>query len=356
MPPTVTWPTSRPSTSTANGSSRPCRASRSQVADQLAERRSGVPPSRRDRRLPRPQPRGVGRPQRLPLTPVAVVQRGAGPGRSQPSRQRRRTSVAGQSSLISGRPRRSARRACASTGSSTASPSLTPPVEPGRLTTRVRPATPASPRDSTAVGTPVRDAVRPDRLGDARAPRGRAAARVTSGVRSVGVRPVPPVVSTTSAPPATAARSAASDRLAVGHDDRVRSTVEAQLAQAVDDQRAGAVVVDPGRGPVGRGRRPRARGRSLDASPRTARRVLASTRTSVITAALVDRLDHVDRARARRPRRAVSASISTPVRSAVRTVARDLDAVVGDLEVDRRPRGSRSGGTAGPGRGCAWRP
>ena len=30
---------------------------------------------------------------------------------------------------------------------------LTPPVEPGRLTISVRPATPHTPRDSTAVGT-----------------------------------------------------------------------------------------------------------------------------------------------------------------------------------------------------------
>src|SRR6185503_10163646 len=39
------------------------------------------------------------------------------------------------------------------TPSRTARPSRTPPVEPGRLITSVRPATPASPRDNTAVGT-----------------------------------------------------------------------------------------------------------------------------------------------------------------------------------------------------------
>src|SRR5262245_53151479 len=44
-------------------------------------------------------------------------------------------------------------RAWSSTSASTPSPSRTPPGEPGRLTTRVRPATPHTPRDSTEVGT-----------------------------------------------------------------------------------------------------------------------------------------------------------------------------------------------------------
>jgi hypothetical protein len=76
-------------------------------------------------------------------------------------------------------------------------PSRTPPVDPGRLTTSVRPATPATPRDRIAAGTP------------AAAPAARSASampgisrsttrRVISGVRSSGVSPVPPVVTTTS--------------------------------------------------------------------------------------------------------------------------------------------------------------
>ena len=63
-----------------------------------------------------------------------------------------------------------------SSGPRTASPSRTPPVEPGRLTISVRPAVPARPRESTAVGDAVLRAVPADRLGDARAPRGRARA------------------------------------------------------------------------------------------------------------------------------------------------------------------------------------
>ena len=45
--------------------------------------------------------------------------------------------------------------ACPSTGPSTAIPSRTPPVEPGRFTIRVRPATPATPRERIAAGTPA---------------------------------------------------------------------------------------------------------------------------------------------------------------------------------------------------------
>src|SRR5271156_331764 len=43
--------------------------------------------------------------------------------------------------------------AWSSTSASTPSPSRTPPGEPGRLTTRVRPATPHTPRESTEAGT-----------------------------------------------------------------------------------------------------------------------------------------------------------------------------------------------------------
>ena len=74
--------------------------------------------------------------------------------------------------------------------------------------------------------------------------------RVTSGVRSVGVRPVPPVVSTTRAPAATAARDGGADRFAVGHDDRGADR-EAERPQELDEQRAGRVLVDPGGGAVG---------------------------------------------------------------------------------------------------------
>ena len=42
----------------------------------------------------------------------------------------------------------------ASTGPSTTIPSRAPPLDPGKLTIKVRPATPATPRLSTAVGTP----------------------------------------------------------------------------------------------------------------------------------------------------------------------------------------------------------
>ena len=194
---------------------------------------------------------------------------------------------------LSGRSPRSAPPRAAAAGTTTARPSLTPPRDPGRLTTSACPLTPARPRDSAAVGMPLRGAVGPDRLGDARAPRGRAAARVTSGVRSVGVRPVPPVVITTRAPPATASRIAAPTGPRRARP-RGRSPRSPRSLERRHDQRAGGVLVDPGRGPVGRrddGRPhdPRLRDQSPLLPP-----VLDSTRTSVITARLVDGLDHVD--------------------------------------------------------------
>ena len=76
-------------------------------------------------------------------------------------------------------------------------PSRTPPVEPGRFTIRVRPATPATPRERIADGTPA--AAPAARSASAIPGTSRSITRlVISGVRSPGVSPVPPVVTTTS--------------------------------------------------------------------------------------------------------------------------------------------------------------
>ena len=85
-------------------------------------------------------------------------------------------------------------------GPSTFIPSRTPPGEPGRVTISARPIVPATPRDKTDVGTTSRDTRRSASAmpGTSRSSSGRTA----SGVTSVGVSPVPPVVSTTSAPDA----------------------------------------------------------------------------------------------------------------------------------------------------------
>src|SRR5690606_25742022 len=105
-------------------------------------------------------------------------------------------------------PPRNWSTACRSSGSSTARPSFTPPLDPGRLTISVRPATPARPRESAAVATFSRPYARM-----ASAMPGTSwsmTRRVASGVRSVGEMPVPPVVTTTSYPASAPARSAAS--------------------------------------------------------------------------------------------------------------------------------------------------
>ena len=96
---------------------------------------------------------------------------------------------------------------------------------------------PASPRESTAVGTFGAPAAR-----IASAIPGissSSSGRVTSGVASVGVRPVPPVVTTTSTPAATAARIAAPTGASSGTTS-LRHVV-AVRPQPGDEQRAAAV-------------------------------------------------------------------------------------------------------------------
>ena len=158
-----------------------------------ARRHGGVPAGsarralRRRTRAPRAGRRGSERPQR----DLAVTSSGRPASRA-----------------LNGRSRRSARRR-APAGLDTASPSFTPPREPGEVDHEARPDDPGQParqgggRHALArrrtPGSPRRCP------GTSRSSSG----RVTSGVRSVGVRPVPPVVSTTRAPPSTAAAIAA---------------------------------------------------------------------------------------------------------------------------------------------------
>ena len=155
---------------------------------------SWVPPPCRARWPPTGAARRRLRRARLPTR----AGRGGAARRRQQLRRRagRAGSSTGHSSLISGRRRGSARARARSTGSSTAEPVAHPPVEPGRLTTSVRPATPGEPaREHRGRARRRRHRPRgwPRRYP---APRGRATARVASGVPSVGVSPVPPVVRT----------------------------------------------------------------------------------------------------------------------------------------------------------------
>ena len=81
-----------------------------------------------------------------------------------------------------------------SRGSSTVIPSLTPPREPGRFTTKVWPACPATPRLITAVGVFRSPALHSACMipGDSRS----STRAVDSGVTSSEFSPVPPVVIT----------------------------------------------------------------------------------------------------------------------------------------------------------------
>src|SRR5665648_574716 len=176
-----------------------------ELANQLAE---GEPGRYRLGRggLPRPEPLGVLGPQRLPLTSILAAQ---GPqdhrGTADPtSRDRHGPQSTGQWS-----PPRICDKACATTGSSTVSPLVTPPIDPGRLTTRVRPATPLMPRDNMADGMPAPTPAA--RMASAIPGTSRSTTRcVASGMPSVGVSPVPPVVTTNTAPVEMAARRATS--------------------------------------------------------------------------------------------------------------------------------------------------
>src|SRR5689334_21151432 len=118
--------------------------------------------------------------------------------------------------------------------------------------------------------------------------------RVTSGVRSVGVRPVPPVVSTTRAPPTTSAETAAPTGSPSG---TTRGSAQVKPSEVRKSMR---------RGPVASPYTPAAA--RFEATTTAARMLIAgsSVEVSVLPAGLrqhayvgdhrplVDRLDHVD--------------------------------------------------------------
>ena len=187
--------------------------------------RRGRPRARRRRRTPRPGPspgQGGG--------PADARHRKNGRSLSQPSRRRLRSRLRQRS--VDGRRRASWSTAWASIGPSTASPSRAPPVEPGRLTTRVRPGHAGQATGQDARWVPGRGCARaaPRR---SPAPRSRAPAGSPPGCgRSASCRS-----RRWSArrryPSATAARSARSDRLPVRYHDRIvapRSRVPAARA------------------------------------------------------------------------------------------------------------------------------
>ena len=130
---------------------------------------------------------------------------------------------------------------------------------------------------------------------------------------------MPPVVITTRAPAAIAALIASPTGSPSGTTTG-GAHLEPERGQLLDDQRAGRVLVDPGRRPVGRDHHVAAQARSSrvtgvhspDLPP-----LFDSTRMSVITLRLSTALTMSITVSAA-TETAVSASISTPVRSVVR--------------------------------------
>ena len=342
---TVTWPTKRPSTSITKGRPAPAwPGGAGAPSDDLVRRRA-----RRGR--PGGTVASHGRSQSGCAARTACQLVGVGPAQRADRPRPATRSRAGHPGAVpdrpvSGRSRRPARPRGGRRGSRTARPSFTPPREPGRLTTRQSPAIPARPRDSIAVGTPLADAVRRGSPRRCRAPRGRAAARSPPGCGRSGVSPVPPVVSTSRAPAATAARDRLAHRVAVGHDDGVAAP--RSPARAAQPTISGPVssAYDPGRGAVGRDDAPPP-GRLIACHvPRAGRRVLLSTRMSVMVAALSTALT-------------MSTTVSAATDDGGQRLHLDAGAVGGaDRRGDvdrrrRRPPGrrsrrrSRAGGTAG---------
>ena len=238
---TVTWPANRPSTSIAKGYVVPARACR-------CSRRTSC--------------RNVDGRASPPGGTVASHGTSQAALRCRASRQARASDDASGRSVTS--PRVQADRpaaaqwslpttcstACTSTGAQHGEAVLHPAARAGQVDDQAaadhaRPGRGTAPRSGRPCATPYA------RIASAMPGTSKSSSgRVTSGVRSVGVRPVPPVVSTTRAPPSTAARDRGADRLAVGYDDG-RVDVEAELGQELDEQRAGGVLVDAGGGAVG---------------------------------------------------------------------------------------------------------
>ena len=167
--------------------------------------------------------------------------------------ERQRPRVGASSTLrpINGHRRGAGSRRGAAAGRARPAPSLTPPVEPGRLTISVRPAVPASPRESTEVGTVVR-AVPADRLGDAgRLPVQHGARRLG---RDVGGGQAGAAGGEDDVDARRPPRRAAPPRARDVVRQHVRALDgEAELAQALGEHLAAGVLVDAGGGPVGRG-------------------------------------------------------------------------------------------------------
>ena len=162
---TVTWPAKRPSTSTTNGIPRPSRACRLQPGAPASRNVAGaLAAAGRDGGVPRLEPGRVATAHGAPGPRVAVAQR---PERDLAVLQGQASRPALEASAQWSLPTICS-TACTSRGSRTARPSFTPPREPGQVDHEaVAHDAGQAPRQGGG-RHPLRDAVGPDRLGDAR--------------------------------------------------------------------------------------------------------------------------------------------------------------------------------------------
>ena len=300
MPPTVSWPTRSPASVMTNGIARPARASRGSARTMCPKRRRLVgarrPATWRPRAAATSALRGAGRAPRDPVAQPDRPQARRRPRAARPASPRQRRL------LLSGRPRAIWLDRVAEHRPEHGEPVPHPAGRAGQVDDQRAPGTPGDAAGQRRGRDAVRDAVRPDRLGDAghlavehppghlRGEVGRATARCRrwSAPRR--------------SPAATAARSAASTGSPSGTTTGP-STSKPSAAQPVDEQRPGPVR-----------RRPRPpRGWSTvttRARIRSPRDCAGAVQSAGLAAGLlldpdvgddggrVDRLDHVDQGEA----------------------------------------------------------
>ena len=302
MPPTAHLRRpARPSTSIASGERRALARGRGDPAAPSRRSRAGACPGR-----------GWWPPTARARPALADRSRRQARASRQPQRAQARTSStsrrSGQvlaplghvSAGLGWSPPRTWLTACASTGASTASPSRQPPVEPGRLTTSGAAGDPGEAAGQRGGRHALRRPAAADRLGQP----GHLAVEHADGSSPAsgrsGVSPVPPVVSTTSYPSATAWRRASSTGSPSGDDDRpVDPKPRRAGPRPAPDRRRSAYTPAAARFETRHDERPR---RAVLTRPPVTRPPSALGHHPHVgdPGAAVDGLDHVDQRQARR--------------------------------------------------------
>ena len=242
--------------------------------------------------------------------------------------------------------------AWSSTSARTARPSRTPPGEPGRLTTRVRPATPHTPRDRTEVGHLGQPGAA-DGVGEAGnliIQHAEGGFRGGVGRRDAGSPGGDHHVDTL----AERRAQGVADRTAVDDHDR-GGHIESALGEPADDDGSAAILVDAG-GRAGGGDDDAGRASHVG---RVQRPVLPpslrSTRMSIQARGRVHGLDHVEQGERGDADRGQRLHLHAGAVGGAHR-GRQPDLALPDREVDVDAGQGQLDDIAGSGRWCVWRP